>query len=469
MAPGHAVGVLREAHEDDTAAIESRAVVQTGSKPVVVAVVALLAVAAGIVWLISQGGEDELADARSTSDAPPPVSTPSSTLPAALLAAESYAAEPTAEHLRSLFSALGGFDGLEVARAEGAFDLVTFDPNDNNRLLATVRDGYGQLATNETDSELWTIAGDVVDQRIWSSLTDHDFVHFNPDGTITMWVLTGDPQNFSRRIAFVLDSDGAGVGGHGPLFPARFVAEGDRLFALVTSGDTEAYTGLIADSGSGQTRLAHGALFSWVDIPTPGVLVAHPADGPAGGATSVWDTQTLEPRPDHPLAGRLHRRVAVSGDGRIAVGVTGDGELEAIDLATGEVQARFGSVDSTGIERPIALSDDGSVAITVDHEGDLTIWFVPEGEVVASIDGEAAMTRWLPEELSSRLSSAVAPDASRIAVRVPARPQTPVSWTLLDTDVNSWIERACTQAGRSLTPDDQGADALPRSPLDVCG
>ena len=43
-----------------------------------------------------------------------------------------------------------------------------------------------------------------------------------------------------------------------------------------------------------------------------------------------------------------------------------------------------------------------------------------------------------------------------------------IVWTVIDTDVDSWIARACAIAGRPLTGAEREAGGLPASP-GVCG
>ena len=76
--------------------------------------------------------------------------------PPELLAAERFATTPSAQSLRQLLQAVGGLDGLTVATADGAFDVVQFDPKNPNRLLASHRRSYGQ-AGNQDSNERWQV------------------------------------------------------------------------------------------------------------------------------------------------------------------------------------------------------------------------------------------------------------------------------------------------------------------------
>ncbi|MDH3755794.1 MAG: hypothetical protein OEU32_18180, partial [Acidimicrobiia bacterium] len=323
----------------------------------VVGLVAAVALVGLGYWLVSSGD----AEPEPTAAAEPPAA-PETDIPPVLLAAEAWVADPGSETLRTLLDAVGGFDGVEIGVAEGAFDLVTFDPNDNGRLLATLRNSYGP-AENQADNELWTIDDGAVTQAIWNPSVEHDFVHFNPDGTISMWVRSGDTFDFSPRDSIVMDTGRSVLTRTtDPFFPARFAADAGTVFALVSDVPSSVYTALIADDGEVQTVLADGNPYEWVDVPTTGIVIAYPADDT--GTTAVWDTQTFDRIDDHVLASRSIVRVAVSADGLIAVGIGFDGSLEVIDMVTGSVTRRFGAVDSAGIQQPISLNDDGSVAVT---------------------------------------------------------------------------------------------------------
>lgn len=365
-------------------------------------------------------------------------------LPDPARAARCYELRPSAHHLREVFEAVGGFDGLVLATAEGPFDLVTFDAADPDELLATRRSGYGP-AENQDVNERWSFADGTIRQTIWDAGTPHDFVHHNTDGTMTMWVHDGASRGLAPRTAVVIDRSGAEISRTAPMHADRFAIDDGTVFALTGDPDwyaprDEGYRQLVADDGERQLQLAPAGELAWIEVPVPGVLVAYGVDG---GETLVWDTRTLEPVPDHPLAGRPYQRTAVAGDGRTAVGVTHSGELEPVDLRTGLVGPRFGDVDVVEVDRPIVLGDAGRVAITVERTGRVSVWYVGDGEPIASYAAGSGVPRWLPTSRSAaRLASALAPDASRVALRIDARPGVGVSWRLIDADVDSWLARA---------------------------
>jgi hypothetical protein len=429
---------------------------------VALAVVAALAVVVGtVVFLVGDdGGRAErtaLSEAARDTTVPGPPPGPIGLAETARRAADCYELAPTEQNLRALFEATGGFDALEVGTATGAFDVVTFDPLDHDQLLAARRTGY--LADgNEEINQRWDISAGSATQALWDPTNPHDFMHYNTDGTITVWVHDGDGDGgYVIRRAIVLDQASTRtqvMSSSSTIQADRFAVDGRTVFALTSNPDWYAprdagYTALVADDGIERVRLASGASFGWIDVPSPGLLVAYPTD--ASGVTAVWDTQTLDRLDDHPLSDRPYLRVAVARDVPIALGVTHDGLLEPLDLATGRTGARFGRVDSTELDKPVALSDDGTVAVTVDKSGTVSIWFVGSSTPIATYEASTALPRWLPTSRSAaRVASVVAPDASRVALRIPARPQVSVSWRVIDTDVHSWIARARTAVGDSV-------------------
>jgi hypothetical protein len=425
------------------------------------AAAAAIALTVVIVVAITSNDGPSRSDRGSATTSTAPVATipevpASRQLPNALFAAECYTKAPAAEHLRAVFESIGGFEGLEIGVAEGAYDIVSFDALDHDRLLAAQRRGYGS-AENQDVNEQWSVTEGRVTQTAWDPTNPHDFVHYNADGTITMWVHSGDDVGFAPRDAIVFDRSGDVItASSSPMYADRFAVDGGTIFALSGNPDWYAprdagYLSLLADNGERRVRLGPGAAFGWIDVPTPGLLVAYPAM--SDGLTAVWDTQTLEPLEQHPLAGRPYQRVAISGDLTTALGVTHDGELEPLDLTTGQTGGRFGRVDVTEVERPIVLSADGNVAFSVEKSGEVSVWFVGDDEPVATYAASAGLPRWLPTSRSAaRLTSALAPDASRLALRIGASPQIGVSWRLIDTDIESWLARARAVGDDGSTP-----------------
>lgn len=430
---------------------------------VIAAVVAAVALFGATILVI---GDDADRVERSAPSEPPRSETPQFEPDGEMLpgtpeavardAAVCYASTPSAEALSVLFDSIGGFEGLQVGIAQGAFDVVTFDPLDPDKLLAAHRAGYLSEG-NQDVNQRWTISGQGMTQSTWDPTTPHDFVHYNSDGSITMWVREGRDDTFAARRAVVLDQGGTPthvMSTSSAIQADRFAVDGSTVFALTGDPDWYAprdvgYIALVADDGDVRTHLSSGASFGWIDVPAPGLLVAYPS-GPTG-TTAVWDTDTLSLLDDHPLSGQPYQRVAVAGETPTALAVTLDGELETIDLSNGRTGQRFGRLDVTEVDRPIALSDDGSIAVTVDKSGTVTIWFVASGTPVATFDASSALPRWLPTSRSAaRVTSVVAPDASRVALRIPARPEVSVSWRVIDTDVDSWIARTGTTSEEPL-------------------
>lgn len=436
-----------------------------GPASVLAAVAAILLAVAVVVSLLgddgdrnSRAGQDDRATAAPDTEPPGLVASPR--FPASQQVAECYTLAPSADNLRAVFESIGGFEGLRIGVAEGAFDVVTFDPLDHDRLLAAHRSGYG-TAENQDVNQQWQVRDDGgPDQSVWDPVTPHDFVHYNADGTVTMWVHGGGDGGFAPRTAVVIAREGQVITtSSSPVYADRFAVDAGTIFALTGNPDWYAprdtgYLSLLADDGERQTTLGSGEDFGWIDVPTPGLLVAYPAD--PTGVTAVWDSRTLEPLEEHPLAGRPYQRVAIAGNATTALGVTHDGSLEPLDLATGRTGERFGHLDVTEVDRPAVLSDDGAVAFTVDKTGLVSIWFVGDDTPIATTDASSGLPRWLPTSRSAaRLTSSIAPDASRLALRIGARPGIGVSWQLIDTDIESWLTRARDIANSASSPTEE--------------
>ena len=410
---------------------------------------------------IEEAGDDLLAPAEEPSSLSEAALVAQS-VPRALLVVELFVAEPSASSLRELFSEAGGFDGLEIATAEGAFDLVRFDPLDPDRLLASHRSSYGEGRNNDSN-EIWTVHPDgSVDQQVWAPNRSHDFAHFNVDGSAIMWVHAGG-SGFAPRRAVFLGNGLVETRTTEPLYASRFTAANGTLFALTGNGDyyshEDKYVALVADAGNGLVTLAGGDEFGWIDNPTPDILVAYPSS--VDGRTVVWDTATLERLPDHPLSGRNSRAAAVSDDLTRAVVVEADGRMEVLDMLNGLSMGTFGEVEVAGVDQPITLNEDGTIAITVEHSGRVTIWWVGGDQPVASIAGDAGQPRWVSERFAPTAASAVAANGSRVAVRKPARPSTANRYVIVDTSIVSWIARACERAQRPLSEPEAAALGLP--------
>jgi hypothetical protein len=381
-------------------------------------------------------------------------------IPRPLLAAELFVAGPTGETARDLFEAVGSFDGLSLATAVGAFELVRFDPDNSDRLIASYRLSYGN-AENQDINEVWTLTEDGLDQTLWMPNVRHDYAHFNGDGSVTMWVNDGGPGFFSRT-AQLMTGDFDATITTAPLYASRFTVDNGVVFALTGNGEyytnEVGYLELIADDGFERTVLSSASSFEWIDNPGPGLLVAYPR--PGTGQTRVWDTSTLEPIDDHPLADRNYQRAAVSGDESTAIGVTLAGEIEVIDLPSGEITQRFGDIDLRGVDQPLTLNEDGTMAITVERSGLVTIWWLVDGASIASIAADSAQPRWLPKEYAAQSTSVVAPDTTRIAIRIGALPEVAVHWSIVDTEIASWVQQACVLADRAMTPTERSALGL---------
>jgi len=411
---------------------------------VVAGILVLVGLAIGLAAALVDDDSTVVSDVGVAPEAVPPVSVE------AVEAVESYRADPRAETMRRLLSSIGGVEAVARGEVEGAFDLVRFDPLNPDRLLAVRRSSYGR-AENQDVNELWEVDSDGVTRRLWDQDTPHDFAHFNVDGTITMWVSNQTGESYGPRIALQMANDGRPIIETEPMFASRFTASGGSVFALTGDGDyysdTDSYQQLVVD-GAIRTVLDSGADYSWIDNPVPELLVAYPRS--LEGVTAVWDSRTVQRLDRHPLAGRPYQRVSVSGDRKTAVGVDFDGRMEQLDLESGAVLGQFGSVQIGAIDQPLTLNGDGTLAITVERSGQVSLWWVGDDTPLAVVAAGAAQPRWVWEQHGARAASAVAADASRIALRYSAQPGQSVRWLIVDTTVEAWIEHACAYATPAL-------------------
>lgn len=389
-------------------------------------------------------------------------------VPDELLAAELYRARPSAETLRALFDALGGVDGLTVGTAKGAFDIVTFDPADPDRLLAAMRASYGE-AENQTINEVWRVGDGEVTQALFAPQQAHDYSHFNSDGSLTVWQRSETSAAFASRRA-TTDSGGGDVVTSAPVFASRSVVVAGTLFALSGSSDyydpSTSFVALIADRDGDVVVLDDGAEWGWVDSPAPGVAVSYPATD--AGQTMAWDPSSLEPLPDHPLSGLRFQRMSLSQDETVGLGVTLDGRLQVFDPRTGWVRRVLGDLDPHNITGAVTVSAGGETAVTVNWDGTVSIWWLRSGTEIVAIDAHAGPARVMPERRAPRVSSSVAPSAERVALLQPARPATKAMWRIVETDPDTWVRLACERAGRTLSPAERAKMGLdPTTP--ACG
>lgn len=378
-------------------------------------------------------------------------------IPRPLVAAELFHASPSFETVNRLFDAIGGIEGATIGSAEGNFDLVTFNPLDNDQLLASVRSSYG-LAENQLINESWTVTDGDVLQQLNAAELPHDYAHFNPDGSTTFWS-RGEPTiDYTSRIPTIFDERGT-VDARSPIFAGRAIVVDGTLFALTDSPDygsnRREYDELVADDGGNIGRLDSGAAWARLDSPSPGIVAAYPTS--PDGRIALWDAASLDPIDGHPLARQSYQGAAISGDGKIAIAIDFDGQLDRIDLETGEITLSFGSVDPGGIAAPISLNHDGTIALTVDRRGVVSMWWVDDGVPIFVADGDSGPARVLGERRAARTSSVVADDASRVALRF----QTPVTWSVVETSPDRWVARACELAGRGLTETEAMALGIP--------
>ncbi len=95
----------------------------------------------------------------------------------------------------------------------------------------------------------------------------------------------------------------------------------------------------------------------------------------------------------------------------------------------------------------------------------MSLWWVGGENPVAVISADAAQPRWVSEAFGAMTTSVVAPDATRLAIRSPARPGRPVQWAVIDISENGLVDRACRLAGRSLSALERQSLGLPATPI----
>ncbi len=239
-----------------------------------------------------------------------------------------------------------------------------------------------------------------------------------------------------------------------PADPDRLVASSAPVSASIDVEGTRftlTPSALVAERGGRTVTLDAGEAWAWIDSPVAGVVLAYPSA--ADGVTAAWDAASLERLGHHPFAGHQYQRLAVSGDRRTAVAVTSEGLLAAVDPASGVVMRAFGSLDPAPTAAAVTLDQSGTIAITVDRDRTVGVWWVGDDRPLAVVEPNAG---------AAGASPAIHPVARRIAVRNPA------TWRIIDTELESWIERACDLADRRLTrAERRGLDLA--SPSHGCG
>jgi hypothetical protein len=388
------------------------------------------------------------------------------------LAAERWVAAPSAESLRNLFAAVGGVDGMTLGTTVGVHSTITFDPSDTDVALATLSD---LSATGQTD--VWSISADGISVTAYAPGVELDDARFNRDGTIIAFG-PNEPVAADRPLAraTIRDLDGAVLAAMPEIRyegrrsgAGRSASDGESVFIIPANiiyadkSENEPYGPLTALRPDGPVQLTERVdLYEWIDVVSPGVLVAFPGpvDGTAqflGDVTAVWDTRTLEPLADHPLADRELVRAVVTADGSVAFGVDFDGVIQVIEMATGDVVSTFGSVDVGTARYPLAVDGSGTVLMTTSKTTEssavITMWFVPGGE--AAIEFRTATARGLntPLPFTWDQTAGVAFDTSRVALRTQPRPEG-ITWTVIDTNVDDWVQAACSAIGRALTTEE---------------
>lgn len=385
-------------------------------------------------------------------------------VPDALFAAEAWSVQPSGENLVALLDAIGGYEALGMGEFEGSFDLVTFDSANPDRLLASFRDPYNDSGENQGENVLISVAGGATTAEPYAAERPHDSANFERDGSIVVWEATRGSRP-ARREATVIGADGASTGHSRSVFNGSWAADGGSLFTVApTSAATNSpYAQLILQPATGSNVTLEVEDSEWVNSPEPGVFAAY-SDGSSG--VRVFDSADGSELAGHVLAGRLLTRAVVSQDGRRAITTLADGTIEVLDTESGDVVNTLGQIDVGRVRDPLQLSADGSIALSVDESGVVRMWHVADGDLILEVQGFVAPHRSLNETNSTTRSSVIESHARRVAVFTFADE---ARWTVVDTDVRSWVDRACTLGGRSLTEDEREAVGLPLDTSPACG
>lgn len=346
---------------------------------------------------------------------------------------------------QELLSAIGD-EGLTVGTVAetNAWDIVTFDPADTDRVL------FADLNIQRAqDPELWRVGlGEPAGQERISWVDEQTATVggiFQRDGTIIM-----DPGMFGTTFPILDNGGGLVVRSAAPEFPTLTPSSYNGVVgALVTRTDSCPYYGV--SRGFGQTselldETENG--FARAEILEPGVFAAFPYHPEAGvcapnasEVSRVWNLETGEPLPDHPLNGLPIARAVVSGDGSRALTIDAPGTLAVIDMSTSEQVIELGTAASFRIGNTMALNHNGTIAVVADDTGTVSVWHVDTGTVLLEVASDA---RRGPTVLIT-VAAGVAYDASRIAVLDDGAGE----WRIITLDPNDWLERACV-AGASL-------------------
>jgi WD40 repeat protein len=171
-----------------------------------------------------------------------------------------------------------------------------------------------------------------------------------------------------------------------------------------------------------------------------GSLLAAPTGWADGGDTVIVDART------HRVVRTIHTDDAaaywadISGDGRVLLAGGQTSSVRLFDLATGGL---FGPplTGLTGSTDTADLSRDGTMVLGADTAGTVLLWDRATGTVIGGpFPGPRA---------GSYLAALFTPDGRNVVVMSDSG-----SGWWWDVDPSDWTVRACTVAGRSLTPDE---------------
>ena len=219
---------------------------------------------------------------------------------------------------------------------------------------------------------MWSISASGISVTPYAPGVELDDARFNRDGTVVAFG-PNEPVAADRPLAraTIRDLDGVVLAAMPELRyeglrtgAGRSASDGETVFVIPANiiyadkSENEPYGPLTALRPDGPVQLTERVdLYEWIDVVTRGVLVAFPGpvDGTdqfLGNVTAAWDTRTLEPLADHPLAGRRLVRAVVTTNGSMAVGVDFEGVIQVIDMTTGDVTSTFGRIDVGTAEVP---------------------------------------------------------------------------------------------------------------------
>ena len=210
------------------------------------------------------------------------------------------------------------------------------------------------------------------------------------------------------------------------------------------------------------------------------------------GATVLWDVTTQAPMgpPLRPHPGFTVNAVAISPDGRTLASGIDDGTVLLTRVPDGTVLHKLTVTEGPAVSA-LAFSPDGKTLVTGAYNGKVRLWnprtgaarrtwvaqagpvlstvYSPDGTVLATSGGDGTAALWDPGSAKQIGAPLIGPsqrwgmaafDATGHTLATAFQDGTVLLW---DADPASWRKRACTVAGRDLTPQ-EWAEFLPGRP-----